>query len=72
MHVSNNEEMVFNCTEVIVYCYLFKRDPYKDSAGKRYCAREFEAIGTKIKVNTFTHFVLGRLKEKEDMEKLGF
>ena len=76
MHVSNNEEMTFNYTEVLVYCSL-------TTLVKGTAHRNNKPFGTKIKVNTCTNFVLGHLKKKkkkrrrrrrkgEEEEEIGF
>ena len=60
MHVSNNEEMAFNYTEVQLYSS--KRGPTKIPLVKGTAHGNKKPFGTKIKVNTCTYFVLDRLK----------
>ena len=63
MRVINNEEMAFNCREVLVYCsFTCQEGPYKDFVGNN------KPFRTKIKVNTYLYinFVLGCLMKKEE------
>ena len=60
-HVSNNEEMAFNYTEVLVYRSFTRRRGVSLVKGTAHGNKK--PFGTKIKVNTCTsYFVLGRLK----------
>ena len=69
--MGNNEEMAFNYTEVIVYRSFTRRRGVlqKIPLVKGTVHGNKKPFGTKIKVNTCTNFVLGRLKK---MEKSGF
>ena len=66
--MSNNKEMEFNYTEVLVYRSF--TCPTKIPLVKGTAHENKKPFGTKIKVNTCTNFMLGRLKKK--MEKSGF
>ena len=73
LHVSNNEEMAFNYTEVIVY----RSFTHPRGALQRFHWQKtlnLKPFGTKIKVNMCANFVLDCLKnsKKKKMKKLGF